>query len=164
MRGGELVSVLDNPDCSAVTAPTRGFASEPHAVQLPTASRRSQRREVGHVGATPIETRGTARTQDRNRTCVGSRGCATRGKTESAPGVARTEDRAIPILVALFGCTLWLRGQDLNLRPLGYEPSELPNCSTPRRDTSVTQREARARQRWRARMASWMPRWPARLP
>src|SRR5699024_7369617 len=26
-----------------------------------------------------------------------------------------------------------LRGQDLNLRPSGYEPDELPNCSTPRR-------------------------------
>ena len=26
---------------------------------------------------------------------------------------------------------LW-RGQDLNLRPSGYEPDELPNCSTPR--------------------------------
>ena len=27
---------------------------------------------------------------------------------------------------------LWLRGGDLNPRPLGYEPNELPDCSTPR--------------------------------
>ena len=27
---------------------------------------------------------------------------------------------------------LWLRGPDLNQRPSGYEPDELPNCSTPR--------------------------------
>jgi hypothetical protein len=27
---------------------------------------------------------------------------------------------------------LGLRGQDLNLRPSGYEPDELPDCSTPR--------------------------------
>ncbi len=26
----------------------------------------------------------------------------------------------------------WLRGLDLNQRPSGYEPDELPSCSTPR--------------------------------
>ena len=26
----------------------------------------------------------------------------------------------------------WLREMDLNQRPLGYEPNELPDCSTPR--------------------------------
>jgi hypothetical protein len=30
----------------------------------------------------------------------------------------------------------WLRGLDLNQRPLGYEPNELPDCSTPHLDSN----------------------------
>ena len=33
----------------------------------------------------------------------------------------------------------WLRGHDLNMRPLGYEPNELPGCSTPPLYSSVVE-------------------------
>jgi hypothetical protein len=38
----------------------------------------------------------------------------------------------------------WLRGWDLNPRPPGYEPDELPDCSTPRHCRELFSRTARA--------------------
>ena len=35
----------------------------------------------------------------------------------------------------------WLRGLDLNQRPLGYEPNELPGCSTPQYQCSNTRHD-----------------------
>ena len=36
----------------------------------------------------------------------------------------------------------WWRGKDLNLRPSGYEPDELPDCSTPRRTSQDNRRKS----------------------
>src|SRR5262249_33839814 len=50
----------------------------------------------------------------------------------------------------------WLRGADLNGRPSGYEPDELPDCSTPRNDHRriVHNRQTDPRARKRRQSAS----------
>ena len=49
----------------------------------------------------------------------------------------------------------WLRGRDLNPRPLGYEPNELPDCSTPRQsqlnakpENGIRNQHCKIRNRW----------------
>src|SRR5262252_9820750 len=46
----------------------------------------------------------------------------------------------------------WLRGRDLNPRPLGYEPNELPDCSTPRHREDLTVYHKQNRQKTHARV------------
>ena len=72
----------------------------------------------GHFDAAP-KTAGTARARNGHR--MGT-------KQNAALSGRRIFSSKLLFLLDI----LWLRGQDLNLRPLGYEPNELPGCSTPR--------------------------------
>ena len=59
---------------------------------------------------------------------------ADRSTTELLWIALRSNERPEICPDALARQVIWLRGLDLNQRPSGYEPDELPGCSTPRRN------------------------------
>jgi hypothetical protein len=47
------------------------------------------------------------------------------------PGAQELPLKTAAAATESFVVEIWLRGRDLNPRPSGYEPDELPGCSTP---------------------------------
>ena len=67
-------------------------------------------------------------TKAQNQTTLPQGGYVTIDLTKALPeGIPPVE----PLASGFFSVECWLRGLDLNQRPLGYEPNELPDCSTP---------------------------------
>ena len=94
---------------------------------------------AGWLPSRPLPTPGGARARGRGGPRGPAAGPPPPGATaeEAMRPADSTETRRAPGSLENRG--LWWRGRDLNPRPPGYEPGELPNCSTPRRPVQSTQ-------------------------
>ncbi len=86
-------------------------------------------REASRTGKVPAESRDTAQYAVMRAKLLP---ICLQSQTKTAPL------KAVRLNYLMISMRRWLRGLDLNQRPSGYEPDELPDCSTPRhRSTSL---------------------------
>jgi hypothetical protein len=81
--------------------------------------------EVPYTRLSPEALRRLVEDTSSSRLCL--RPSASAGQRSAERGRATASSEGRPVAFRK------LRGEDLNLRPSGYEPDELPDCSTPRR-------------------------------